>query len=106
MATKSTHFSDNAIGAVQAGYNGKYNKYKRNYDLLDGHIVPLVFDVYGNWAPKSRKFLRKMIERVAFRGQKIMDKLADKLEADLRYRIATTLVTNTTQGDLTTTMAS
>ena len=35
-----------------------------------------------------------MIERVAFRGQKITDKLADKLEADLRYRIATTLVTN------------
>ena len=61
---------------------------------MDGKIVPLVFDVYGNCAPKSRKFLRKMIERVAFRGQKIMDKLADKLEADLMYRIATTLVTN------------
>ena len=29
-----------------------------------------------------------------FCRQKIMDKLADKLEADLRYRIATTLVTN------------
>ena len=28
VATKSTHFSDNAIGAVQAEYNAKYNKYK------------------------------------------------------------------------------
>ena len=53
VATNSVHFSDNAIGAVQAGYNAKYNKYKRNYGLLDGQIVPLVFDVYGNWAPKS-----------------------------------------------------
>ena len=93
LATNPKHFSDNAIGAVQEGYDAKYRLYKHNYDLLDGQIIPLVFDVYGNWAPKSREFLRKMIERIAFRGQKVISKLANRLEADLRFRVATTLVT-------------
>ena len=38
VATNAAHFSDNAIGAVQAGYNAKYNKYKRNYHGADSPI--------------------------------------------------------------------
>jgi hypothetical protein len=79
--------SARALAASEHHWDLKFQKYMAHYELAAAAVQPLVFEVYGGYAPKTHEFLRTLVLSMA-RGD---DRLFGRLWSDLRNRIAVTL---------------
>ena len=68
-------------------FTKKMERYVGNYVIPPGHVIPLVFDTFGAWHPKTEEYLRVLISSVAGDDEA----LRNSLWCTLRYRVASAI---------------
>jgi hypothetical protein len=83
----STANCSRPLAAAEAHWELKHRLYSKQYKISDSAIQPLVFEVYGGYAPRTYTFLSGLVKAIAGGD----DQMYAKLWRDLRDRIAVAL---------------